>query len=635
MVGGKNFTEQQIMAEMTTQLLKAKGFTVDKRAGLGTAPLRQAQEAGQIDVYWEYTGTSLITFNKVTEKLDAAATYAKVKELDAAKGLVWLNPSKANNTYALAMRKADAAAKGITSLSDLAAKVKGGQALKFGCNAEFYARPDGLAPLQKTYGFEFGRESTVRMDTGLIYQALARFPGRCRARFRHRRACSGLRLRHPDRRQGLFPDLCDDARRPQGGPRQEPEARRGAERALREARRQHHGQAQRLGRCRQEERRGGGRELPQGAGAGLNLSTAEASGLRHIAGAAMSRLKVAAAQIECRPGDIPANLAAHLAMIGTARDLGVDLLVFPELSLTDYLAEPDNASLALDPADPTLALLAEAAFPTWRFRSASSSAMRAGRHFNAQALLADRKVAGIHRKLNLPGYGRLREDRAYTPGESLALTPLAAGWQAATLICADSWNPALPWLAALTGANLLIMPAASSRDAVGDDFDNARGWDINLTHTALTYGLPTIFANHCGRRGGFDFWGGSRILDASGRELARAGAGPELIVAELDLADGQAARAGLANHSRQRPGPRAAPARDIPLSAPGTLNRCRRSPSSMTCASPICRRRSCIRRRRCLLDLIGVAASGRRPSSRASSMASPSGRWARARAARG
>jgi osmoprotectant transport system substrate-binding protein len=171
-VGGKNFTEQQIMAEMTTQLLTAKGFKIDKRAGLGTAPLRQALEAGQVDLYWEYTGTSLITFNKVTEKLDAAATYAKVKELDGAKGLVWLNPSKANNTYALAMRKADAAAKGIKSLSDLAAKVKGGQAMKFGCNAEFYARPDGLTPMQAAYGFEFGRENVVRMDTGLVYAAL-------------------------------------------------------------------------------------------------------------------------------------------------------------------------------------------------------------------------------------------------------------------------------------------------------------------------------------------------------------------------------------------------------------------------------------------------------------------------------
>jgi osmoprotectant transport system substrate-binding protein len=171
-VGGKNFTEQQLMAEMTTQLLKAKGFTVDKRAGLGTAALRAAQEAGQVDVYWEYTGTSLITFNKIADKMDATATYAKVKELDAAKGLVWLNPSKANNTYALAMRAKDAEAKGIKSISDLAAKEKAGAKLKFASNAEFYARPDGLKPLQEKYEFEFPRDNIVRMDTGLVYQAL-------------------------------------------------------------------------------------------------------------------------------------------------------------------------------------------------------------------------------------------------------------------------------------------------------------------------------------------------------------------------------------------------------------------------------------------------------------------------------
>lgn len=171
-VGGKNFTEQQIMAEMTSQLLRSKGFTVDKRDGLGTAPLRQAQEAGQIDLYWEYTGTSLITFNKVTEKLDAAATYAKIKELDAEKGLVWLTPSRANNTYGIAMRKDDAAAKGIATLSELAAKINAGETLSFGCNAEFYARVDGLKPLQEAFDFEFGRANVKRMDTGLVYQAL-------------------------------------------------------------------------------------------------------------------------------------------------------------------------------------------------------------------------------------------------------------------------------------------------------------------------------------------------------------------------------------------------------------------------------------------------------------------------------
>ncbi|HEY3178319.1 MAG TPA: glycine betaine ABC transporter substrate-binding protein [Casimicrobiaceae bacterium] len=171
-VGGKNFTEQQIMSQMTAQLLQSKGFKVDIKAGMGSAVLRQAQESGQIDVYWEYTGTSLITYNKINDRMSAADTYAKVKELDAAKGLVWLNPSKANNTYSLAMNQDDAKKQGIVNISDLASKVKGGAKLTFASNAEFYARPDGLKPLEQAYGFEFPRESVKRMDTGLVYQAL-------------------------------------------------------------------------------------------------------------------------------------------------------------------------------------------------------------------------------------------------------------------------------------------------------------------------------------------------------------------------------------------------------------------------------------------------------------------------------
>ncbi len=171
-VGGKAFTEQILMTEMTVQLLQSKGFKPDRKAGMGTAVLRAAQENGQIDVYWEYTGTSLVTFNKVSEKLNAADTYKRVKELDAARGLVWLNPSAANNTYALAMRQDDAASRGIASISDLAKVVKADPKLSFASNSEFYARPDGLKPLQDTYGFEFSRDNVKRMDTGLTYQAL-------------------------------------------------------------------------------------------------------------------------------------------------------------------------------------------------------------------------------------------------------------------------------------------------------------------------------------------------------------------------------------------------------------------------------------------------------------------------------
>ncbi|MFQ3789977.1 glycine betaine ABC transporter substrate-binding protein [Halomonas sp. A29] len=171
-VGGKNFTEQQIIASMTSQYLEGLGYQVDTRAGMGSAVLRQAQENGQIDLYWEYTGTSLINFNGISERLGPEETYATVKELDAEKGLVWLEPSAANNTYALAMRAGVAEERGIHSLSDLARAVNDGEALSFALNAEFYARDDGWRPLQEAYGFEVGRRDVNRMDSGLVYQAL-------------------------------------------------------------------------------------------------------------------------------------------------------------------------------------------------------------------------------------------------------------------------------------------------------------------------------------------------------------------------------------------------------------------------------------------------------------------------------
>lgn len=171
-VGGKNFTEQQILSTMTTQYLDNLGYDVDNRSGMGSAVLRQAQENGQIDLYWEYTGTSLINYNDITESLSPEDTYQRVKELDAEKGLTWLEPSDANNTYALAMREDDAEERGIETLSDLAEAVNNDEGLTFALNAEFYAREDGWRPLMEAYDFRVGRSDVSRMDTGLVYQAL-------------------------------------------------------------------------------------------------------------------------------------------------------------------------------------------------------------------------------------------------------------------------------------------------------------------------------------------------------------------------------------------------------------------------------------------------------------------------------
>jgi osmoprotectant transport system substrate-binding protein len=171
-VGGKNFTEQLLIAEMTSQLLEAKGISVRTKTGFSTSGIRQEQEAGLLDIYWEYTGTSLLAFNDVEEKLGPDEGYVRVSKLDARKGLIWLSPSKVNNTYALAMRRADAEAKGVVSISDLARLSREGESFQFACNTEFYIRPDGLLPLERAYQFEFGPQNVVRMEAGAIYEAL-------------------------------------------------------------------------------------------------------------------------------------------------------------------------------------------------------------------------------------------------------------------------------------------------------------------------------------------------------------------------------------------------------------------------------------------------------------------------------
>jgi osmoprotectant transport system substrate-binding protein len=172
-IGGKGFTEQLLLAEITGQYLTAKGYTVALKTGMGTSLVREALEKKQVDMYWEYTGTAFLNFHKNKfANQPGDQIYEAVKAKDAGINIVWLNASAANNTYALAVRQADAEAKGIKTLEDLAAKLNSGEKLTLGCNIEFYKRDDGLKPLQKAYGFEFSRSDVKRMETGLVYKAL-------------------------------------------------------------------------------------------------------------------------------------------------------------------------------------------------------------------------------------------------------------------------------------------------------------------------------------------------------------------------------------------------------------------------------------------------------------------------------
>lgn len=174
-VGAKNFTEQYVLGNMMSILLEKNGFKVSEKFGTGSTITRKGLTTGQTDLYAEYTGTASLVYLKHEEVItDPEVLYQKVKEEDLKKnGIVWLDRSNVNNTYAIALTKEKAAEIGST-LSDLAEYVNENHNLIWGINHEFAERADGLPGMAKHYDMNIYKENIKTMDTGLTYEALKR-----------------------------------------------------------------------------------------------------------------------------------------------------------------------------------------------------------------------------------------------------------------------------------------------------------------------------------------------------------------------------------------------------------------------------------------------------------------------------
>lgn len=175
-VGAKNFTEQYVLGSMVSRLLQENGFKVKERMGTGSAVTRTALETGQIDLYPEYTGTAWQVYLKHDEVVhDATALYEAVRDEDLEKNdIVWLDPAPLNNTYAMAVRRADEETFGDT-LSGLAEynNAHPGE-VTFGIAQEFYERPDGFFKMAQVYGMDVPKKQVRLMDLGLTFEAIGK-----------------------------------------------------------------------------------------------------------------------------------------------------------------------------------------------------------------------------------------------------------------------------------------------------------------------------------------------------------------------------------------------------------------------------------------------------------------------------
>ena len=171
-VGSKEFTEQLVLGQVVVQALEAAGADVTDRTNLtGTSVVRQALESGEIDLYYEYTGTGWITIlGETTPVPGAQEQFDAVKEADAANEITWFARAEANNTFAIAANSEAADELGVKSISDWAEVVNDDPTKGRLCSsAEFINRDDGLPGVEKTYGFDLPDDEVVQLEPALVY----------------------------------------------------------------------------------------------------------------------------------------------------------------------------------------------------------------------------------------------------------------------------------------------------------------------------------------------------------------------------------------------------------------------------------------------------------------------------------
>ena len=169
-IGSKNFTESLILGEMYALALEGNGFEVERKLNLGgTLVAHEALKSGDIDVYPEYTGTGLLNIMGVEPQTDPQEVFEIVSEYYKDEfDLVWLAPSQANNTQAIAISRKASEEYDITTLTDLQ---KHADKIDFAAVPEFEERADGLAGMNEVYG-EFNFKSIKLFDYGVKYRAV-------------------------------------------------------------------------------------------------------------------------------------------------------------------------------------------------------------------------------------------------------------------------------------------------------------------------------------------------------------------------------------------------------------------------------------------------------------------------------
>jgi NAD+ synthase (glutamine-hydrolysing) len=244
----------------------------------------------------------------------------------------------------------------------------------------------------------------------------------------------------------------------------------------------------------------------------------------------VTRLRVAAAQVNVTVGDLAGNAERILAAYEAAEAAGADLVAFPELAVTGYPPE----DLLLRPAFVAQAgeALEKVAARTGRCVAVVGYPQAERDLYNAAAVCARGSVVGVYRKQLLPNYSVFDEQRYFTPGAGDGPLFVVGGVRVGVTVCEDIWSPSGPVGRQVAGGAELALNINASPYYAGRLAERER----MLATRAADHSVPVLYVNLVGGQDELVFDGASMVLGAGGRLLARARQfAPDLLVVDLEV----------------------------------------------------------------------------------------------------
>ncbi|MBN2055738.1 NAD+ synthase [bacterium] len=226
-------------------------------------------------------------------------------------------------------------------------------------------------------------------------------------------------------------------------------------------------------------------------------------------------LRIALAQINCVVGDLAGNVARVLKYYRMAKDLGADVIAYPELTLTGY--PPEDLLLRPRFIDDTLAALRECAARLLDITAIVGYVERSPRGLhNAAAIINNGHMADSYYKILLPNYGVFDEKRYFLPGHARKVF-IHGTHRFSVNICEDIWQPGITdWQVHRAGARLIINISSSPYHA-GKGAER----ELMLRKRAIENRVPIVYVNLVGGQDELVFDGDSMCIDAGGTVIAR------------------------------------------------------------------------------------------------------------------